>query len=150
MKKEQFVLIALGLYILSYVLDLLGGSILTPIKNPFDLLGHGMLFTYPFTAVSIGLKTCAVVIVLLFLLQMIEQKQLAKGVFLIFLSALMELYSVQQLATGGGTLPIVWSVAISYSGILLLVSGVFYLIVGFVKIVHHNISSYDESMQETK
>ncbi len=149
MKREYVVIIAVGLYILSYVLDVVGGSILSPIKNPFDLLSQQMLSTYPFTTVSVGFKTLAVVMSILIVLHMIEQKYLAKGAFLIFLSAMMELYSVQQLATSAVNLPVVWSVAISYSGILLLAPAAIYLIIGFAKIVHRNISSssLDQSSQ---
>ncbi len=150
MKKEYLAIIAVGFFILSYVLDFLGGSVLLPLKNPFDMLRQQTLSTYPFTAVSVGFKTLAVVIAILLSLSLIEKKYLAKGAFLIFLAAMMELYSVQQLATGIANLPIVWSVAISYSGILLLAPAVIYLIVGFIKIIHQNIalSSPDEPTRD--
>ncbi len=149
MKKEYFVILAVAFFILSYVLDLLGGSVSLPLKNPFELLTQQMLSTYPFTVVSIAFKTSAIFISVLILLTFFDKKYLAKGAFLVFLAAMMELYSIQQLATGSINLPVVWSVAVSHSGIILLAPGVIYLIIGFIKIIHHNIAlSSDEPIQE--
>lgn len=146
MKREYFATVAVSFFILSYVLDFLGGAVALPIKNPFDLLQQRLFSTYPFTAVSVGFKTLASFIAILLFLKMIEQKYLAKGAFLIFLSAMMELYSIQQIATNSLNLPMVWIVAISYTGILLLLPAIINLFIGVAKKIHRGVTSlpYDE------
>ncbi len=151
MKKEYLITISVALFILGYVIDFFGGLIPLSLRNPFDLLQREMISTYPFTTVSIAFKTLALFIAMLLFLNMIEQKYLAKGAFLLFLAALMELYSVQQIATSSTNLPMVWIVAISYSGVLLLFLGLIHLTIGIIKKIHRSITSlpYDNVMEDT-
>lgn len=150
MKKEYLAIFAAALFILGYVLDILAGSLSVTLKNPFDFLKPTYLNTYPFTTVSIAMKSVALFTGILLTLTFIEKKYLAKGVFLLFLAAMMELYSIQQIATHGNLIPLVWSIALAFTGVFLILPSVIFLILGLVKIAQKNISSnpYDKVTRE--
>lgn len=150
MKKEYLAIFAVALFILGYVLDMLAGSLLITLKNPFDFLKPTYLNTYPFTTVSIAMKSVALFTGTLLVLTFIEKKYLAKGVFLLFLAAMMELYSIQQIATRGNLIPLVWSIALAFTGVFLILPSILFLILGLVKIAQKNISSdpYDKFTKE--
>lgn len=140
MKKEYVTVVAIALFILSYVIDWLAGPIGISIRNPFHFLQQPIISTYPFTAVSVGLKAVVIIISILTLLSLIAEKQLAKGVFLVFLAALFELYSIQQIATGSGVVPLPWSLAFAFSGVFLLVPALIYVIIGLGRTLRRKIS----------
>ncbi len=152
MKKEYFLIAAVALFILGYVIDWLAGPIGVSILNPFDFLTQPVISDYPFTGVSIGLKAIFILIITLIPLTYIPEKQVAKGVFLIFLTALFELYSIQQIATGYQMVSMTWSLAFSYSGVLLLIPAVIYIVIGIGRLLHRKITreAYDEVTKDAK
>lgn len=151
MKKEYLAIITTAFFILGYVLDILAGPVLIPLNSPFDFLKEQNLSSYPFTAVSILLKASCVVILSLLVLSFIDQKQLAKGGFLLFLVALLELYSIQQIATGG-RISLPWSIALAFAGIALLVPTIIYFIIGLIRIFSRQITKdpYDHITKNTE
>lgn len=128
------------MFILGYVIDYLAGPIQISITNPFDFLRNSTISTYPFTSFSIALKSTFIIISLLMSLSMIPKKQLAKSVFLVFLTAFFELYSIQEIATGNRLITLPWSLSFAFSGILLLIPALIYLFLGLGKLIHHSIS----------
>lgn len=141
MKKEYIAIIIVALFILGTVMDFLAGPINLPLKNPFDFLQKSVLSIYPFTGISVLFKTLAIVITIVFGMSLIKSKYLAKGSFLFFLVALFELYSIQQIATGARMVPLEWSIAFAFTGILLLLPAIFYFLIGSVKLIHHSLKS---------
>lgn len=152
MKKEYIVVAAIAMFILGYVIDWLTGSIAISIKNPFHFLKEPTLSTYPFTTLSIALKTIIITISILTLLTLIAEKQLAKGIFLIFLTALFELYSIQEIATGNRFISLPWSLSFAFSGILLLIPALIYVVIGLGRLLHRKITKepYDEVTKDAK
>ncbi len=140
MKKEYLAVFIIALIILSSVLDFLAGPFKPVLKNPFDFFQPAIISVYPFTAVSIGIKTILIFTGVLLVLSLIAKKYLAKGIFLLFLIALLELYSIQQLATGSRMVTLEWSLALAYTGIILLLPTVIFIIIGIIKSVHQKLT----------
>lgn len=140
MKKEYLYISMIGLFILSLVLDWMAGPLELTIKNPFSFLSQPIISNYPFTAFSVLLKIIVILVTIITFLLLISEKQLAKGVFLIFLTALLELYSFQQLATGNQMVSLPWSLAIAFSGVLLLIPATTYIIIGLLRLLHRQIT----------
>jgi len=139
MKKEYLLVLVIALFVLSSVLDSLSGPLKLALKNPFYFLKPAVIAVYPFTAVSIGMKTTFLFISALLALSVIEKKYLAKGVFLLFLSALLELYSIQQIATGSQRITLEWSIALAFSGVALILPAVLYFVMGIIKLIHSRL-----------
>lgn len=140
MKKEYLAIIGVAFFILGYVMDLLAGPIYIPLQSPFDFLKQPIISTYPFTAASVGLKVTVIIIGILISISFIAEKQLAKGIFLVFLTALFELYSIQQIATGNRLISLPWSLGFAFSGILLLMPALIYVVVGLGRLLHRKIT----------
>jgi len=129
MKKEYVGATIVALYILSYVLDYLAGPIDIAITNPFIFLQE-QLPTYPFTAVAIGIKTIAIFLTLFFITSFIEKRFFLKAVIVFCIAALLELYAIQQLATGQRLVPIGWTLSFAFSGLTLILLTIIFTILG--------------------
>ena len=142
----------IAMFILSYVIDLLAGPVGISIENPFHFLKQPIISTYPFTALSIGLKVAVIIISILNILTLIAEKQLAKGIFLIFLTAIFELYSIQEIATGNRFISLPWSLSFAFSGVVLLIPALVYIVIGIVRVIHRKISKepYDDVTKDVK
>ena len=137
MKKEHIAVVILGLFIFGYVLDFVAGPIHLSLDSPFTFLTSAILSQYPFTAVSVVIKTFALSLSFLLIFSFIEKKFFTKGTVLFCAAALLELYSIQQLGSGILIVPIQWILTFSATGLLLLVPtsvfvclGIFHLLMG--------------------
>lgn len=150
MKKEYLIIADIAMFILSYGIDMASEVNNLPIRQPYSFLEPRVLAVFPFTAVSIGLKTVGFTLGMMLLMSTIEKKYLAKAVFLFFLGALMNLYAIQQMASGMRLIPIEWTLGLAYAGTLLLIPALFYFLIGITKQVHHSIVStpYDKVTRE--
>ena len=95
MKKEYLAAIILGLFLLAYIFDTIAGPVSFVLKSPFEFLQGDLLSRYPFTTVSIVIKTIALFSSILLVFSMFEKKQLTKGLVMFFIAAMFELYSIQ-------------------------------------------------------
>lgn len=141
MKKEYLIVATIAMFILSYGIDIASGVENLPIRQPYSFLEPKVLAVYPFTAVSIGLKTLGFMLSVLLTISTFEKKYLAKGVFLFFTGALMNLYAIQQLATGMRLIPIEWTLGLAYAGTMLIIPALFYFLIGTTKQIHRNFTS---------
>lgn len=148
MKTEYVVTAIIALFLLSSVLDFLAGPQKPPLTNPFAFWQHETYSIYPFTAVSIGMKTLVLCMSVLFTLSLFQKKYLAKALFLLLLIALLELYAIQQLATGSQMVSMEWSVAFSTAGIILLLPIVFFFILATGTVVHKNLKEMTYTTEE--
>lgn len=135
MKKEFVALGILGLFIFGYVLDYLAGPLSLVIKSPFAFFTTEMLTKYPFTAVSIFIKTLALALSTLLVFSFFEKKLLTKSLILFILAALLELYSIQALASGTMLIQLQWILALTASGLVLLGLAVLFLVLGIVALI---------------
>lgn len=134
MKKEYVGISAVALFILGYVLDFLAGPVIIPVANPFLFFQPPYLGMYPFTAVSIILKTIFTFLAVNLILSFIKRKYFIKAAVVLFIAALFELYSIQQLAIGQRLIPVEWILSFAYSGIALLLCVIVYILMGIVSL----------------
>ncbi len=133
MKKEHVAVMILGLFIFGYVLDYVAGPLNLNIKSPFAFFVSNMLQLYPFSAVSIFIKTVAIVSSVLLLFSFIEKNTFAKSLVLFVLAALFELYSIQAVVSGALLIQMQWILSLTASGILLLIFSLLFLVIGTIQ-----------------
>src|SRR3989344_4348106 len=129
MKKEVVLVIIVGLFILSYVLDALVNPLDLPLPTPFHYLLNPEVFTtYAFTTASIFIRALGFFLSPLLLLSFWEGNNSAKGGILLVLIGLMQLYALQDIATGAQVVPTEWSLSISLAGVALVLPMVWYFL----------------------
>lgn len=139
MKKEYLLIIALAFFVIAYALDYLAGPVTIPIKNAFQFFENPVISKFPFTAVAVAFRTLAIFCSIILLLDLFEEKFFTKAVITLFLGALAELYSIQQLATGMRMSPIQWVLPFAYVGPLLLLPTSIYLLLGIFSSVKSKV-----------
>lgn len=135
MKKEYIAVTILGLFILGYVFDYVAGPVAIVLKSPYDYVNPDLLSRYPFTTVSIIIKTIALFSSILLIFTFFKKKLLIKGAFIFFIAAMFELYSIQQLATGGTLIPIQWTMTLTWTGLLLIPVAFVLSIIGLILLI---------------
>lgn len=133
MKKEHFLIVAVSLFVLAYVLDFVAGPVSFNIKTPFSFLDPLIIGKYPLTTVAIGARTLAITISIVLFLSLLGGFYFSKAVTVIFLGVMFGLYGIQQVATGTRTTTIQWTLSLVYAGVFLLVPTVYYTIRGLVE-----------------
>lgn len=144
MKKEYVAVVVLVLFILAYVFDSIAGPVSILLKSPFDYINPDLLSRYPFTTVSIVIRTIALFSTLLLILSFFEKKFLQKGLVIFFIAAMFILYAIQELATDSKLIPIQWTMALTWTGLLLIVPSVIFIFLGFIFMV------IDKTIKPTK
>lgn len=132
MKKEYIAASILGLFILAYVFDSIAGPVGIALQSPFDYVNPNLLSRYPFTTVSIIIRTIALFSSILLLFSFFKKKLLTKGLIMFFIAAMFVLYSIQQLATGLEFIPIQWTMALTWSGLFLIIPSIIFIILGLI------------------
>jgi hypothetical protein len=131
MKKEVLLVIIIGLFLLSYFLDTLVNPLDLNLATPFHfLLNPEILSTYAFTTASIFIRALAFFLSPLLLMSFWDNNYAAKGGILLVLIALMQLYALQDIATGAQVVPTEWSLSISLAGMALFIPLLWFFLVG--------------------
>jgi hypothetical protein len=143
-KKENLFIFTAGLLILAYVLDYFAGPVHFTVKNHIAFLAPSFISKFPLTAVAVGIRTFGILLGVILLVSLIQNKFFAKAIGLFCLGALVELYTIQQLATGSRMTPTQWTLSLGYFGILLIVPIIFYILRGIFFTVGKKIRK-DES-----
>ncbi len=131
MKKEFIATGILGLVIFGYVLDFVAGPVRLGISSPFAFFSPTVLAQFPFTAVSIAIKTASLCGLILLAFSFVSQKFLTKSAVLVCVAALLILYSIQQIASGAMLLlPIQWLLAFTATGIVLILPTILFFLIG--------------------
>ena len=139
MKKETVLVIIIGLFLLSYVLDAVVKPLQVPLANPFQFLNPKLLTLYPFTATSIVIKGIGIFLTSLLFLSFAEGYHTVKGAVLLVLIGLMELYALQDIATRAQVVPLEWSLSLSLAGLALLFPMIIYFIRGAMGSLHKHL-----------
>ncbi len=137
--KEYQLLIIGGLFLLAYVLEALVNPLSIKLATPYSFLSPANLLKYPFTTAVIAIKSVALFWTPLLLLSFIHKAYAAKGSILLVLAGLLQLYSLQEIATGAQVIPLEWSLAFSVAGVLLLLPTVILFIKHGVKGLHDKV-----------
>ena len=150
MKQEYILVIIIGLLIFSYVLEAIVNPLQIQLSSPYHFFDLNILARYPFTTASITIKSVALFMAPLWFLSFLHFNKLTKGSILLALSALMQLYALQDVATGAQFIPLEWSLSLALTGVLLLIPAVIFMLVGLTKKVTKAISedSYDSFTKE--
>ncbi len=144
MKKEVGIIIIVGLFILAYVIDLIAVPLSINLPTPYHFFDPEIIGIYPFTSTSIVIKALGIFLSTLFLLSLLPIGKLAKGATLLVISGLIQLYSLQSVATSTYIIPIEWIISLTLGGVVLLIPTILYLIFGLIKQAHTTILGSDE------
>lgn len=146
MKKEYTAVIAISLFLFAYVLEALAGQVAFPaFTSPFAFLNPAVLNKYPFTATAIAIRTAAIIISVVLVLSFVEIKKYLKAVIIFVLGVLLELYAIQQLATGMKVTPLEWTLSFAYSAVLFAPIVAFFLIAGALEAAHKALTKTESS-----
>ena len=140
MKQKYVLIFVIGPLVLAYVLDAVVNPLNVRLATPYHFFDPQVMFTYAFTATSVIIKSIALVIGLLWSMSFFKLNKLTKGGILLFLSALMQLYSLQDVATNSRVIPIEWSLALTLTGIVLLIPSVILILAGLAGKAHQSIT----------
>ena len=147
--KEYQLLIIGGLFLLAYVLEALVNPLTIKLATPYSYLSPLNLFKYPFTTAVIAIKSVALFWTPLLLLSFINKAYAAKGSILLVLAGLLQLYSLQEIATGAQVIPLEWSLAFSVAGLLLLIPTIIFFIRHGVSGVQNKIHAVPTNPNES-
>ena len=127
--KEYVLLIIGGLFLLAYVLQSGVKPLNLNLASPYQFLSTGYFKLYPFTGAIIIIRSLALFISPLWLLSWLGPAHTAKGVTLLILSGLMQLYALQQVAGAGApTVSMEWALSFTIAGLtLILPTAIFFL-----------------------
>lgn len=139
MKKEHILILIVGFFLLAYLLDAVVNPLDLTLVTPYQYFYPKLLSTYPFTTVSIFLKGIALFIIPLLIFSFFGAPALIQGITLLILSALLQLYSVQDIASGSLIVPLEWSLAFTLAGVLLLLPSILYLLAGLFNSLHSKL-----------
>ena len=140
MKKEYTLIFIVGLFLLAYVLDTVVEPLTVVLASPYAYINSEIFSQYPFTGASIVIKALGIFLTPLFLLSFMEKQYTARGLILLIVAGLTQLYGIQELTTGAKLLPIEWTVSLALGGAALLIPMVFYFIRGTVSSVSKGIA----------
>lgn len=140
--KEYQLLVILGLFIFAYVLEALVNPLQISLTTPYAFLAPIYFLKYPFTSAVILIKAVAIFWTPLLLLSFLRGAYAAKASILLVLAGLLQLYTLQEVATGAQVMPMEWSLALALAGILLLLP----MVIFFLK---HTASSMHEKVYRT-
>jgi len=131
LQSEVWLVIAAILFLVSWLIDKLGGPVSIVVPAPIAFLkSTTLLHTYPFTATSIIIRTLAIFISVMLITSLVRKKYFTKAISIIIVGVLAEFYAIQQLATGSHLATIQWTLSIAYASIILLAGVVWMILKG--------------------
>lgn len=133
MKQEYWLATIIGFIIFAYVLDSVVNPLTVSLPTPYHFFIPETLKTYPFTVTSIVVKSIALLITPLLILSFTGFKKVLKGILLLIASGLLQLYALQDVASGARTIPLEWSLSFTLAGIILLFVSIIYVVMGFLQ-----------------
>lgn len=130
MKKEYPLIFASGFVLLAYILDAVAKPLSLSLTTPYHYFTPATISLYPFTTVSIVLKSIAFIIIPPLLLSRFGLRKLTTGIILFILSVLIQLYALQDVVSKSFVVPLEWSLAFALSGAVLLLPSLLYVLIG--------------------
>lgn len=130
MKREYWVAAIMGFFLLAYVLEAVANPLKLNLPSPYSFVQDGQYARYPFTTAIIVIRSLAVFLTPLVIASLFKKSNFPKAVTLLILAGLLQLYALQDVATGAYTVPLEWAIALALSGLLLLIPAVYYFISG--------------------
>lgn len=140
---------ALAFFGLAYILDYFAGPISFALTTPLTFLTKSYLNSYPLTAFAVMIRALGIFISLLLLFSVIEKQYFVKAFTIFVISVLVELYAVQQIATGMRTTSIQWTLSISYAGMILVTAIVYFIIAGIIDSLRQKFKKDENTDEKT-
>jgi hypothetical protein len=136
------------LFVFAYLLDLAVEPLVLKLASPYQYFQPQILQQYPFSTVSIFIKAFAVLFSPLWLLSFfdIANNSFFKPSALLVLSALLQLYAIQEVASQTGLVSMEWALSFTLAGLFLILPTILFFIRSLVVSLHRNLTS--ASMQE--
>lgn len=144
MKKEYLLAFTIGFFVLAQVLDYLAGPVYFSLNSPYDFLNRFYLNQYPLTAVAIGLRSLAIFFSTILIFSLFEKSYFIKAIILFVISALAQLYAIQQVRTGMRTTSLQLTLSISYGTFLYILPIIFNLISFLIYGIKEKINSLEK------
>lgn len=150
--KEYIFLTICGLFLLAYVLEAVVDPLNIELPSPYNFLTPEYFLKYPFTSAVVGIRGIALLLIPLFLYSYFSKGYFPKAIASLIIGGLMQLYSLQEIATGTTLAPLEWSISLSLAGIAILVPMIYYLILGFAQTMKEKINAIgsDYYIEETE
>lgn len=140
MPKEYTLVIIGGLFLLAYILEAIVDPLTLSLATPYEYLNPEYLSQYPFTTATVFIRSVAFFMTPTWLLSFIKKAHYAKGGVLLIVASLMQLYAIQEVATGTTLVPLEWSLSLSIAGAALLIPSVLFIIRGMLASAQEKIS----------
>lgn len=128
--KEYLLLIIIGLYIVSYVLEATVDPLTVELATPYEYLQPNNYGAYPFSTAVIAIRALAIFMTPTFLLSFIKGAHLGKGGTYLIVAGLAQLYALQELISATTLLPLEWSLALAYGSAALSLPAIVHLLIG--------------------
>jgi|SRR3989344_776949 len=130
MKKEYIFIFIAGLFLLAYVLEAVVNPLNLNLATPYDYLKPALLARYPFTTAIIIIRAVALFLAPVWLFSLLSGHHSAKGVTLLVVAGLAQLYAIQEVATRAQVIPLEWSLSLSLAGLALLLPAALQILLG--------------------
>lgn len=139
MKQEHYLILVVGLILLAYLLDAVVNPLDLDLTTPYHYFSPATLSKFPFTTTSIALKAVALLIIPLWFMGVLDLARITRGIILVVISALLQLYAVQDIVSGANVVELEWSLAFTLAGMALLIPTIFFVIIGSFDNMHQNL-----------
>jgi|GEM_PF-2030500 len=139
--KEYSLLLIIGLFILAYLLDAVVQPLDLVLQTPYQFLQGSFISTFPFSAASVLIKGLGLFLAPLWILSFFSDRGWGKASLLFIVSAIWQLYALQDVSTQSYLIPLEWSLSLSLAGAALLVPVVVLLLKNILFVAHSNLSN---------
>ena len=151
--KEYTLAIIIGLFLLAYILETATRPLSVKLASPYEFLTGGYMSIYPFTTATVLIRSFSVFLAPLWLLSFIKNAYYAKGGVLLVTAGFLQLYAIQEVATGARVVPLEWSLSLSIGGAALVLPSILFIILGLAatagaKLAGTPTKASEESLEE--
>lgn len=130
MPKEYVLILIIGLFLLAYLLEAVVDPLALPLSTPYEFLKADYISKVPFTTALIAVRSLAIFITPLWLFSFISQAFQFKAVALLIIGTLLQLYSVQAVASPTVGIPLEWAISFALGGLALFLPMLFLFVKG--------------------
>jgi hypothetical protein len=130
--KEQVFITIIGLFLLSYLLEAIVDPLHISLATPYEFFNPTFFAKYPFVTATVIIRGLSFFLTPLFLFSFFAKGYFPKAIILLVVSALTQLYALQEVTSGSTLVPLEWSLSLSLAGASLVIPLVIYLIKGVV------------------
>lgn len=128
--KEYLFIFIIGLFLISYVLEATVNPLSVKLATPYEFLSKTYLSQFPFSTAVIIIRSLGIFLIPILLFSFFNGAHFPKSGILLIVSALLQLYAMQEVVSGTTLLPLEWSLSLSIGGLALLVPMIFHLLAG--------------------